>query len=221
MEILYEDSDLIVCVKEPGVLSEDGNGMNMPDQIRSYLGKKDTYIGVVHRLDREAGGVMLFAKTPEAGARLSALISERKLEKTYIILIENPPEEDRGDYTDLLFHDRRKNKTYVVSRQRRGVREALLSFEVIRRFSFEGKRCAMLKIRIQTGRTHQIRVQFASRKMPLLGDRKYGSAFRFPAVALWCDSLTFPHPFSDKVVSLNAPLPRVSPWNLLDCTSES
>ena len=215
MEVLYEDGDLIVCVKEPGVLSEAGNGENLPAQIREHLARADAFVGTVHRLDREAGGVILYAKAQEAAAMLSALIVAKQLEKTYLALIENPPQEDRGQLFDLLYHDRAKNKTYVVSRQRRGVREASLSFEVYKRFSLEGKECGLLKIRLDTGRTHQIRIQFASRKMPLLGDRKYGSSLRFPTVALWCDSLSFPHPQTGETIACSAPPPYRAPWNLI------
>lgn len=215
MEILYEDRFLIVCAKEPGVLSEEGSGKNMPALIREHLKMPGAYVGAVHRLDREAGGAIVYAKDAATAAKLSGQIADRLLEKTYLALLERPPAEDTGTLFDLLYHDRGKNKTYVVSRARRGVREASLSFEVLRRFSVEGKSCGLLRIRLDTGRTHQIRVQFASRKMPLLGDRKYGSSFRFPAVALWCESLSFPHPETGERISLRAPLPENSPWNLI------
>ena len=143
----------------------------------------------VHRLDRGVGGVMVFARTRQAAAALSQSVQQGKLTKEYLCVVSGAPEAAEGVLQDLLFHDSGRNKTFVVRRMRKGVKEASLSYRVLG--TAEGR--SLVHVRLHTGRTHQIRVQFASRGMPLLGDRKYGGA---PAeqIALWSCRLSFPHP---------------------------
>lgn len=178
--VLYEDEAVIVCVKPRGVLSaQDASGKR---SMNDLLAPRSVY--PVHRLDREVSGVMVFAKTAEAAAFLSASMKDGFC-KEYLAICEKPPVPPQGELTDLLFHDRRRNKTYVVQRKRAGVKEARLSY----RTTDSG----MVLIRLYTGRTHQIRVQFASRGRPLRGDRKYGACTNGD-LALWAFRLTFPHP---------------------------
>ena len=190
---LFEDEALLVCVKPRGVLSaRDASGKkNMND----FLAPREVY--PVHRLDREATGLMVFAKTKEAAAFLSGRMGQ-SFEKEYLALCEGDPPE-RGEFFDLLYHDRGKNKTYVVKRKRAGVKEARLSYEVLSR----QENSTLVKVRLYTGRTHQIRVQFASRGYPLLGDKKYG-AKTGGELQLCSYRLSFPHP-DGRILSFTLP----------------
>lgn len=182
MTILYEDADLLVCVKSRDLLSAaDASGKrSMPELLSPRT------VFPVHRLDREATGLMVFAKTKACAAFLSKAMGA-DFEKEYLALCEGQPEAE-GTLTDLLYHDRVKNKTYVVKRKRNGVREARLSYRVL-----HGGDHSLLLVRLFTGRTHQIRVQFASRGFPLVGDRKYG-AKTGGKLQLYSWRLSFPHP---------------------------
>ncbi len=206
MEILYDDNCISVCVKDPGVLSEAGG---MPELLKARTGAGDIFC--VHRLDRAVGGVMVYAKTAGAAAELSASVSDRRFSKEYLAVAEGEVAES-GTYRDLLFHDVRKNKTFVVDRVRKGVKEAVLDFI---RIGYESG-LSLVYITLRTGRSHQIRVQFASRKTPLAGDGKYGAFRREPPLALWSYSLSFPHPATGKTMSFRHSPPPISPWNIFD-----
>ena len=204
MNILYEDRSLILCEKPAGVLSEEGG---MPELLRDALGTQEIYC--VHRLDRETGGLMVYAKTKQAAAALSRTIADGGLQKEYLAVAEGETPVN-GTLRDLLYRDAAKNKSYVVKRMRRGVREAELSYE---RLAFrEG--LSLLRVRLKTGRSHQIRVQFASRGFPLVGDIKYGSKVRDADLALWSTRLSLPHPGSGEILSSELPPPESWPWTL-------
>lgn len=195
LTVLYQDERLIVCVKPYGVLSEqDEKKPNMPSLLREALGCEHIY--PVHRLDRTTQGLMLYAKTEEAARRLSAAIQRGETEKVYLAVVQGAPDPPAGELYDLLYYDRRKNKSYVVRRERKGVKEARLSYETLGTAVYEGAPLSLVKVRLFTGRTHQIRVQFASRKMPLVGDRRYGSSVQSGEIALCAAALTFTHPFT-------------------------
>ena len=170
MEILFEDKELIVCVKERGILSQEGKAgeKTMLSLLSEITGEE---IFPVHRLNKEVGGVMVFAKTRKSAAALSAQVTDRTMEKEYITVIEGSPAEKAGIMEDLLFFDRSKNKSFTVKKERRGVKKASLSYSVLS----ESDGLSLVRVKLHTGRTHQIRVQFASRKMPIVGDRRYGS----------------------------------------------
>ena len=180
MEILLSDRDIVLCVKPVGLDSE----IQMPAALKETLGGE---IYPVHRLDKNVGGVMVFARTQAAAASLSKAIQEGKLIKEYVALVHgNPPES--GDWEDLLWKDSRKNKVFVVKRMRGGVKKARLEFTRLT----SGEE-SLVRIRLHTGRSHQIRVQFASRGYPLVGDHKYGARDNVPAPMLYSCKLTFPH----------------------------
>jgi len=209
--ILYEDAHLIVCVKPAGVLSESSGMPAMIARHRDPEVSEDRlpYVGTVHRLDREVSGVMVYAYTPEAAAALSAMAADGRMQKEYIAVLCGEPEE-AGTLTDLLFHDRARNKTYVVDRKRRGVKEASLSYRILARAqSVQGVRSLAL-IRLHTGRTHQIRIQFGSRKFPVAGDPRYGGGKG--KMALFSRRLSFPHPVSGKRMSFEALPVRIDAW---------
>lgn len=180
MEILFSDRDIVLCVKPVGLDSE----IQMPAALKEFLGGE---IYPVHRLDKNVGGVMVFARTQAAAASLSKAIQEGKLIKEYVALVHGTPPES-GDWEDLLWKDSGKNKVFVVKRMRGGVKKARLEFTRLT----SGEE-SLVRIRLHTGRSHQIRVQFASRGYPLVGDHKYGARDNVPAPMLYSCKLTFPH----------------------------
>ena len=195
MEIFFQDNSIIVCVKPYGALSESHETQpNMPALLKAEAGCREIY--PVHRLDRTTQGLMVYAKTKEAASRLSAAVQRTEVEKTYLAVTEGEPDPHAGEMTDLLYFDRRKNKSYVVSRERRGVKEARLRYETLKTIVADGQALSLVKIRLLTGRTHQIRVQFASRKMPLIGDRRYGGRVACDHIQLCASELSFTHPFT-------------------------
>ena len=179
----------MVCIKPCGVLSTDEPG-GMPDLLRKELGGENEEVHTVHRLDRVVGGLMVFARTQASAAALSRQIAERTFQKEYLAVAHGCPEPPEGKMEDLLFRNAAENKTYVVKRMRKGVREAALEYRTLK--TVDG--CSLVRIRLLTGRTHQIRAQFSSRAMPLFGDRKYGAAGDNGEIALWSCALTFRHP---------------------------
>lgn len=197
--VMYQDDNIIVAFKPYGLLSEaDGTNPNLPAVLKEETACDSIF--TVHRLDRTTQGLMVYAKTQEAAKHLSKTIQDGKMEKTYLAVVEGVPEEARGEYTDLLYFDRRKNKSYVVKRERKGVKQARLQYQVLQTTEHEGQRLSLLKIQLLTGRTHQIRVQFASRKMPLVGDRRYGSHIPANHIQLCAARLSFIHPLTDEAL---------------------
>ena len=180
MEILYSDKQIAVCIKPLGLDSEH----QVPQALQEALGG-DIY--PVHRLDRNVGGVMVYARTKAAAAALSRAIQDRTMRKEYVALVHGLPPE-QASWQDLLFKDSRKNKVFVVSRQRSGVKEASLEF---RRLTDQDP--CLVRIRLHTGRSHQIRVQFSSRGFPLVGDHKYGARDKEKEPMLWSCCLEFPY----------------------------
>ena len=179
MEILYCDNSIAVCVKPVGLDSE----MEVPNALKERIGG-DFY--PVHRLDKNVGGVMVYARCRSAAAALSQAIQDGTMVKEYVAMVHGTPPET-GDWTDLLWKDSGKNKVFVVKRERKGVKKARLEFARLT----EGE-ASLVRIRLHTGRSHQIRVQFASRGFPLVGDHKYGARDDSPAPYLFSCGLSFP-----------------------------
>lgn len=186
MEILYSDENIIVCVKPVGLDSEHG----VPDLLREESGGE---IFTLHRLDLNVGGVMVYARNKQTAAELSLAIQNCEMIKEYMAVVHGAPPAE-GDWEDLLYKDSRKNKVFVVDRMRRGVKRARLEYKRLTK----GK-TSLVRIRLHTGRSHQIRVQFASRKFPLVGDHKYGARDECGAPMLYSCKLTFP--YKGKIVS--------------------
>lgn len=206
MMILYQDADMVVCIKPAGLLSQADSkgGESAVSRLEAAFGS----IFPVHRLDKETGGVMVFARTQAAAAALSKAVQESKLNKEYLALLPGMPEAEAGELEDILFHDRTRNRTYVVDRLRKGAKPAKLAYRVLEQ-QVAG---VLVQVRLFTGRTHQIRVQFASRKLPLLGDRKYGSREKTP-MALWAWQVTLPHPKTGEIMRFAAlPSAEDMPW---------
>lgn len=178
MEILYTDPQIAVCVKPVGLDAEK----ELPEVLKGTLGGE---IFTVHRLDKNVGGVMVYARTRAAAGELSAAISRGEMVKEYVAQVHGDVPAE-GDWEDLLFKDSRKNKVYVVARERAGVKKARLEFTRLR-----GGDPALVRIRLHTGRSHQIRVQFSSRGFPLAGDHKYGARDKETAPRLFSCALSF------------------------------
>ena len=201
-EILYQDKHIAVVVKPAGVMSESPG---MPELLRDSLGGQ---FFCVHRLDAGVGGVMVYARSGQAAARLSAAVAQRELTKEYLAVVQGRPEQDRSVLRDLLFHDRGRNKTYVVDRMRKGVKEAELEYTVIGYVNDS----SLLRIRLHTGRSHQIRVQHAHADFPLWGDARYGGGRPGQQIALWAYALTLKHPTRDEELSFACPPPDDGAW---------
>lgn len=214
-QILFKDDHLIVIEKPSGVLSQvDANGA---DNIPKRLETQGLAVKPVHRLDRATGGVMVYALTDKSAAALSALVQDHtQFVKEYLAVVSGRPLDSDGEMEDLLYHDVRKNKSYIVQRKRGSVKHAKLSYTVLETVQHNGDTLSLVRVRLHTGRTHQIRVQFASRRMPLAGDSRYGGIRTCP-LALWSYRLTFPHPISGEVIE-NHSLPdtHTFPWNLFE-----
>ena len=203
--ILHETAAFVVCCKPVGVSAQGADDAALPQLLKNQL---KCEIFPVHRLDQAVGGVMVCAKTAKEAARLSACIAAGTFRKTYLAVVTGCPAETCGEWEDLLFHDRAKNKTFIVKRMRGGVKKARLAYEVLA--ARDGK--SLVRVRLYTGRTHQIRVQFASRGFPLVGDGKYGSRENGCACALWSHALEFPAA-DGHTLSFSAPMPDTFPWN--------
>ena len=180
MEILYSDKQIIVCIKPVGLDSE----AEVPAALKERFGGD---IFPIHRLDKNVGGVMVYARTKQAAASLSKAVQEGTMVKEYVAMVHGTPPES-GDWEDLLWKDSKKNKVFVVKRQRGGVKKARLEFSRLT----EGEE-SLVRIRLHTGRSHQIRVQFSSRGFPLVGDHKYGSRDEKTAPILFSCRISFPY----------------------------
>ena len=217
IEILYKDRDVIVCKKPAGVPSQpDPSGQ---ESVLSALSAEYGNVSLVHRLDTPTGGVMAFALSKKAAAGLSALVQNHtRFAKEYLAVLPCAPAEKEGELRDFLYHDKRVNKAFAVDGARKGSKAASLSYRVLE--ELENGR-ALVLVRLHTGRTHQVRVQFASRGMPLLGDGKYGSREKCPYIALWAYRLSFPHPVNGKPVCEKALPPlATAPWSEFSSTLE-
>jgi len=186
MELVYVDDAMVVCVKPAGVRSTDEPG-GMPDLVRQALGDPKAQVRTVHRLDQVVSGLMVLARTETAASELSRQIREQQFEKEYLAVIHGCPEESQGTLIDLLYRDKARRMTLVAEMPDKGVQEAVLDYRVLS----QNETMSRVAIRLHTGRTHQIRVQFASRGFPLVGDHKYGAKDALSAPMLHSCCLTF------------------------------
>ena len=169
IKILHEDEKMVFCIKPAGVSSEEEMNSKLKNQLNCE-------IFTLHRLDKPVSGVMVYAKTKKAAADISGKIaSGDDFKKQYLVVCEGEFSENEGIMEDFLFKDSSKNKSFVVKRERKGVKKAKLTYKVIKKAFYKEKIYSLVEVELQTGRSHQIRVQFSSRKHPLIGDKKYGS----------------------------------------------
>lgn len=214
VEIIYSDKSIIICRKPAGAVSEAASGMSMPAMITEALGCN--YVGLVHRLDQVTEGLMVFSADPSLTGKLSEAVANKDTEKEYLAIVHGVPEEPLGEMRDLLYRDAKKNKSYVVKRARKGVREAVLSYELLETAESRYGTVSLVRIKLGTGRTHQIRVQFASRGMCLVGDGKYGAKDNAPVVALLSKRLTLTHPRTKKRMVFEIEPSNDAPWDVFD-----
>ena len=207
IEILYSDRDILVCIKPARVLSTDEPG-GLPSLIRQTLGDEKADVRTVHRLDRVVSGVMVLARNAKAASELSRQIREDEFEKEYLAVVHGRPEQDRGTLTDLLYRDKARRMTMVAAEPAKGVQEAILDYAVMR----NREEMSRVKVLLRTGRTHQIRVQFASRNMPLVGERKYCTLEDPCGIALWSHRIAFTHPYTGKRMEFSKEPPMIYPW---------
>lgn len=207
MEFLYLDSEIAVCIKPPRVLSTDEPG-GLPDLVRQALGDPKADVRTVHRLDRVVSGVMVLARTPEAASELSRQIREDIFKKEYLAVVHGCPEKGSGSMRDLLCRDKARRMTMVAQAPGKGVQEAILDYQVLSRT----EEISRVRILLRTGRTHQIRVQFASRGMPLVGERKYATPEDPCEIALWSRKIGFIHPKTGEWVEFSKEPPESYPW---------
>lgn len=204
IKILYENPALIVCVKPAGVLSQTDSrgGESMVSLLSEQTGGN---IFPVHRLDAQTGGVMVYAKTAKSAAELSRQIASGEFKKEYLAVLHGVPEKKEDFLSDLLFKDSAKNKSYVVKRERKGVKKAELEYTLEDTAEIGGEKYSLVSVRLFTGRTHQIRVQFSHRGFPLAGDRKYGAKDNFKQLGLWSYKIHFKDPVSGKETEYACP----------------
>ena len=210
MDIVYMDEDIIVCVKPSRVLSTD-EPEGLPDLLRRQLGDAEADIRTVHRLDRVVSGLMVLARNGDAASDLSRQIRESCFEKTYQAVLHGCLREKQAPLSDLLGRDKARKMTFVAREPGKGIQEASLSYQLIN----QNGELSRVKIRLHTGRTHQIRVQFASRGYPLVGERKYSTNQDPCEIALWSYSLGFNHPRTKKPMVFCKEPPLVYPWTVV------
>ena len=207
MEILYKDRDILVCVKPPRVLSTDEPG-GLPELVRQELGDPKADVRTVHRLDRVVSGLMVLARNPAAASELSRQIREGAFQKEYLAVVHGGPSAPEGTFRDLLGRDKARRMTFVAKEPGKGIQEAVLDYKIL---AAEWDRAKVL-VRLHTGRTHQIRVQFASRGMPLYGERKYSQRNDPCEIALWSYRLGFAHPSTGEPMEFTKEPPESDPW---------
>ncbi|CAM4192795.1 RluA family pseudouridine synthase [Lacicoccus alkaliphilus] len=221
INVLYEDNHLLIVEKPVNIpVQGDASGdEDLLNMLKSYIKVKENkpgnvYLGLVHRLDRPVGGVIVFAKTSKAASRLSDQLRKNQIIRKYKVIVRGrmPVHEDK--LTDHLLKDRRKNQVDVVGRNVNGAKKAILHYKVTARE--EVKDLTLLGVRLETGRSHQVRVQLANAGNPLFGDQKYGRQHNKAGqqIALWAYFLSFKHPTKDEMVEMECPPPDQHPWNL-------
>ena len=208
MQILYSDDDIVVCVKPARVLSTDEPG-GLPELLRNALGTQD--FRTVHRLDRVVAGLMVVARNAPAASELSRQIRENQFEKEYLAVLHGCPVAESGTLVDLLGRDKARKMTYVAVAPGKDVQEAVLDYRTLAASDAFSK----VRIRLHTGRTHQIRVQFASRGMPLVCERKYSEKNDPCEIALWSYRLAFCHPVTEEKMEFTLEPPREYPWTAI------
>lgn len=207
MELLYLDRDIVVCIKPARVLSTDEPG-GLPELIRQELGDPKADIRTVHRLDRVVSGVMVLARNAKSASELSRQIREDIFEKEYLAVVHGVPDVPSDTLVDLLYRDKARRMTMVAREAAKGVQEAVLDYQLLNHTDSMSK----VRIQLKTGRTHQIRVQFSSRGMPLVGERKYCTLEDPCEIALWSHSIGFHHPVTGEWMTFSQEPPMDYPW---------
>ncbi|KXH81961.1 RluA family pseudouridine synthase [Sporosarcina sp. HYO08] len=219
INILYEDNHLLVVEKPVNipVQADDSKDQDMLTILKEDLKVRynkpgNVYLGLVHRLDRPVGGVMVFAKTSKAASRLSDVIRKNELERKYVAVVRGVPKQKKAQLTHYLFKDTKKNQVFAVAQNDKRGKKAILDYEMI---DTDGE-LSLLSVHLHTGRSHQIRVQLSTSGFPLYGDQKYGQHVNKPGqqIALWAHTLSFPHPTTKEIITVQSFPPKEYPWDL-------
>lgn len=198
IRILYSDQNLCICVKPVGISSE---GDGIPVMLKTVFPDHDIF--PVHRLDQSVGGVMVYALNKDTASKLTTMFAGSEVQKEYLSVIPCIPDQSEGIMTDWLYHDKKSNKTFVVKNERKGVKKAELAWILQKSTESDSGPLSLIRVGLHTGRSHQIRIQFASRKMSLVGDGKYGSRIKAPCIALWSYRLAFRHPVTGEMLDFS------------------
>lgn len=212
MKIIHQTAEYVVVCKAAGEDSEH----DLPGLLAEQNGDRAADYYVVHRLDKAAAGLLVLARDRQTAGELSRQLTENRLRKSYLCVVPGVPEPASGEMQDLLYKDKMKQKMFPVKRKRAGVKEASLTYRVLETQTS----LALVEVELQTGRFHQIRCQFAARKLPLVGDGKYGSRVRSPHLALFCRTLSFYDPKEKKELCFTAAPPAEFPWTAFSCASD-
>ncbi len=221
LNVIYEDNHIIVVEKIVNVPSQQDktNDIDMLTIVKQYIKEKynkpgNVYLGLVHRLDRPVGGIMVFAKTSKAAARLSESIRNKEFNKIYLVIADGKFDNKQGIFEDYLLKNERTNTSKVVKEGTKNAKFARLEYEVVK--YNEEIDLSVLKIKLDTGRHHQIRLQLASRNHSICGDQKYGTRGRGKQIALWAYKLEFPHPITKEMMSFELEPEHIGSWKILD-----
>ncbi|MFO3713975.1 RluA family pseudouridine synthase [Oribacterium sp. P9] len=212
MKIIHKTAEYTVVCKAAGEDSEH----DLPEMLAEQNGDRATDYYVVHRLDKAASGLLVLARDRQTAGELSRQLTENRLRKTYLCVVPGVPAPVSGEMQDLLYQDKMKKKMFPVKRKRAGVKEASLTYRVLETQA----PLTLVEVELQTGRFHQIRCQFAARKLPLVGDGKYGSRVRSPHLALFCRQLSFYDAKEKKECSFTAAPAAEFPWTAFSCASD-
>ncbi len=223
LKVIYEDNHILVVEKPCNVpsQSDDTGDKDMITICKSYLKEKykkegNVYLGLVHRLDRPVGGVMVFAKTSKAASRLSESVRSKEFNKSYLAVVENNSLPNNNVLEDYMIKNEALNKSTVCSKEKRGAKFAKLSYKIIDNKTIKDKEYSLVEIELETGRHHQIRVQFSSRNCPLYGDQRYGKGPKGEQIALWAYKLSFKHPVKDEIMEFKCLPNKVGIWKYFD-----
>lgn len=217
VKIIYEDNHLLVVEKPPNIPTQEDSSEDLDmltflknDLKIRYNKPGDAFLGLVHRLDRPVGGVMVFAKTSKAASRLSEQIRNRTFKKVYLAVVYGEFNNKEGQLINFLIKDKKTNIVHVVSTKVEGAKEAILDYCVLEK----GNDMSLVKIFLHTGRPHQIRVQFSHIGHPLYGDQRYNKQKNQKQIALWSNNISFIHPISKELISFSSSPPTNYPWSI-------
>ncbi len=221
LNVIYEDNHIIVVEKPVNIPSQQDKteDVDMLTLIKEYIKEKynkpgNVYLGLVHRLDRPVGGMMVFAKTSKAAARLSESIRNKEFNKYYLVIADGKFDVSKGVLEDYLLKNERTNTSKVVKEGTKNAKYAKLEYEVLK--YNEEINLSVLRIKLDTGRHHQIRLQLASRNHSICGDQKYGTRGRGKQISLWAYKLEFPHPITKQMMSFELEPKHIGSWKILD-----
>lgn len=225
IEILYEDNHIIVVKKQPNIPSQEDKtqDIDMLTLIKEHIKEKyskpgNVYLGLIHRLDRPVGGVMIFAKTSKAASRLSDQVREKVFKKKYLAVVDGKFKENKGLLEDYLYKDERNNISKVVDKEKKNAKLAKLDYEILK--YNEVKDLSLLKVNLHTGRHHQIRVQLSHANHSIFGDQKYGTRGKGKQIALWAYELTIQHPITKEELTFKCLPESNGTWSILrDCNN--